>query len=80
MTLYGSEEVYYVIGENKIADDLQGTLYGVKNIAGPRGISCKSMEVYIKTSSFEFMGHSDCFMSIVAINIERCRSHNLSNL
>ncbi len=36
MTLYGPEKVYYVIGKNKIADDLQGALYRAKNIACPK--------------------------------------------
>ncbi len=36
MTLYGPEKVYYLIGKNKIADDLQGALYRAKNIASPK--------------------------------------------
>jgi L-lactate utilization protein LutB len=36
MTLYGPEKVYYVIGKNKIANDLPGALYRAKNIACPK--------------------------------------------
>lgn len=34
-TLYGHEKVYFIIGENKIADDLDGAIWRARNIASP---------------------------------------------
>ena len=34
-TLYGHKKVYFVIGENKIADTLDGAIYRARNIASP---------------------------------------------
>ena len=34
-TLYGHKKVYFVIGENKIADNLDGAIYRARNIASP---------------------------------------------
>lgn len=34
-TLYGHEKVYFIIGENKIADDLEGAIWRARNIASP---------------------------------------------
>ena len=36
MTLFGPEKVYYVIGKNKIIEDIHGALYRAKNIASPK--------------------------------------------
>ena len=36
MTLFGPEKVYYLIGKNKIANDLPGALHRAKNIASPK--------------------------------------------
>lgn len=35
-TLYGHEELYLVVGVNKIAPDFEGALYRARNIAGPK--------------------------------------------
>lgn len=34
-TLYGHKKVYFIIGENKIADTLDGAIYRARNIASP---------------------------------------------
>ena len=36
MSLFGPEKVYYIIGKNKITDDIQGALDRAKNIASPK--------------------------------------------
>ena len=36
MTLFGPEKVYYIIGKNKITEDIQGALDRAKNIASPK--------------------------------------------
>lgn len=35
MTLYGPDEVYYLIGRNKIAPDIQAAMHRARNIAAP---------------------------------------------
>ncbi len=35
-TLYGHEKVYFVVGNNKIADDLEGAIWRARNIAAPK--------------------------------------------
>lgn len=34
-TLYGHEKVYFIIGENKIEDTLEGAIYRARNVASP---------------------------------------------
>ncbi|MHB1314390.1 MAG: lactate utilization protein [Christensenellales bacterium] len=36
MTLYGPEQVYYVVGRNKIAEDMDAAVYRAKNVASPQ--------------------------------------------
>ena len=36
MTLFGPEKVYYIIGKNKITEDIQSALYRAKHIASPK--------------------------------------------
>lgn len=44
-TLYGHEEVWFVVGENKIAPDYAAALWRARNIAGPKNaqrLGCKT--------------------------------------
>ncbi len=34
-TIYGHEEVYFVVGKNKVAEDYDAALYRARNVAGP---------------------------------------------
>ncbi len=35
-TAYGREKLYYLVGKNKIADDLEGVIWRARNIAAPK--------------------------------------------
>ncbi len=35
-TLYGHEKVYFIVGENKLAKDLEGTIWRARNVASPK--------------------------------------------
>ena len=41
-TLYGHEKVYFIVGENKIADTLEGAIWRARNIASP--LNAKRLE------------------------------------
>lgn len=43
-TLCGHKKVYFVVGKNKIAPDLQQTIYRVRNVAAPRNAMRLKME------------------------------------
>ncbi len=40
-TLYGHEKVFFVLGENKVAEDFDSALYRARNIAAPKNAKSK---------------------------------------
>lgn len=44
-TLYGSKQVYFVVGRNKLTKDLQSAIYRAKNIAAPKN----ALRIGVKT-------------------------------
>ena len=56
-TCYGHKKVYYIIGRNKITEDLDSAIYRARNIASP--LNCKRFNLKNPCSQGEMKCH-DC--------------------
>ena len=69
MTIYGPEQVYYIVGRNKIMPDRESALHRAKNVASPKNAKrlAKNLPCAVKGDKCYNCNSPDCICRIIVV-------------